>query len=190
MNIQSLNKSNLLNHGKRSILMILIAILCIPTLVACTPTQSASPENEMTTPIDNTDISIIELDETGSSADTDVASNETEESNSLSKDAQELENMATHFLLAYFNGDIDTLKDYLISPYEWDIDAYSDPENTPDLSSVVFKGISDITEKNIDDVCVVYAQYKDNSSSDRFQNLTMEFIKKDDGWKIQFYGLE
>ena len=54
MNIQSLNKSNLLNHGKRSILMILIAILCIPTLVACTPTQSASPENEMTTPIDNT----------------------------------------------------------------------------------------------------------------------------------------
>ena len=39
MNIQSLNKSNLLNHGKRSILMILIAILCIPTLVACTPTQ-------------------------------------------------------------------------------------------------------------------------------------------------------
>ena len=196
MNIQSLYGSKLLNSVKRSILT-LITMICIHTLTACAPTQTNLQESQITVSESNTDISAANLDKTEinididiTSADTETVETETEESHYLSKDAQDIETIATHFISAYFSGNSETLKEFLVTPYEWSIDTYSDPQNAPDLSSVVLSGISNITEKNIDDICVVYAQYKDNSSSDHVQNLTIEFIKKEDGWKIQFYGLE
>lgn len=196
MNILSLYGLKLLNQVKRSIL-IFVTMLCIHTLTACTPTQTNLQEDQITTPESSTDISAANLDKTETDLDIDITNTdieiietETEDSNSLSKDAEDIETIATHFISAYFRGDSEALKEFLVSPYEWSIDTYSAPQNAPDLSSVVLKGVSDITEKNIDDTCVVYAQYKDNSSSDHVQNLTIEFIKKEDGWKIQFYGLE
>lgn len=196
MNIQSLYGSKLLNYVKCSILT-LITMICIHTLTACTPAQTNLQDNQITVPEGNTDISAANLDKTEinididiTSADTETIEPETEESHSLSKDAQDIEIIATHFISAYFSGNSEALKEFLVTPYEWSIDIYSDPQNAPDLSSVVLSGISNITEKNIDDICVVYAQYKDNNSSDHVQNLTIEFIKKEDGWKIQFYGLE
>ncbi|SEA21877.1 hypothetical protein SAMN02745687_02184 [Lachnospiraceae bacterium NK3A20] len=194
--MQSYDGSNFLNYVKRNLLTLTI-LICIPTLTACGPTQTDSQGNETTVPESNTDVSAANLDQTEINIDNDITSTdtetietETEESHSLSKDAQDIETIATHFVSAYFSGDSEKLKEFLVTPYEWSIDTYPDPQNAPDLSSVVLKGISDITEKNIDDTCVVYAQYKDNSSSDYIVSLTMGFIKKEDGWKIQFYGLE
>lgn len=106
----------------------------------------------------------------------------------LSEDAEEIQDIAEKFSAAYFSGDMEEIKKYLTDPYDWDIEVYSNPEKSADISVIAIKGISDVGNKNVDDVCVISIQYK--QSDDMGQFLTIELIKKSEGWKIQFYGIE
>ena len=111
----------------------------------------------------------------------------TAENNSYSVDAQEIERIVTEFCTAYFGGDLDSIKSFLTDQYIWDIDVYENSANEVEITSV--KGMEDIGEKNIDDVCVVSVEYKEKGM-DTYVYLTVEFIKTDKGWKIEFYGNE
>lgn len=109
---------------------------------------------------------------------------------SLSENIQEIEAAAARFLSAYFEGDVEALKSYLTTPYEWHIDTYSNPDAAPDLSSGVLMGISEIPQADGAPIYVVSARYKNTPADDTMQHLTMEFVQQDHDWKIQFYGLE
>ncbi len=111
----------------------------------------------------------------------------TAENNSYSADAQEIEGIVTEFCAAYFGGDLDSIKSFLTDQYIWDIDVYENSANEVEITAV--KGLEDIGEKNIDDVCVVSVEYMEEGM-DTYVYLTVEFIKTDKGWKIEFYGNE
>ena len=111
----------------------------------------------------------------------------TAENNPSSADAQEIEKIVTEFCVAYFGGDLDSIKSFLTDQYIWDIDVYENSANEVEITSA--KGLEDIGEKNIDDVCVVSVEYKEEGM-DTYAYLTVEFIKTDKGWKIEFYGNE
>lgn len=108
----------------------------------------------------------------------------------LSEDAKEIQDIVETFSAAYFSGGVEEIKKYLTDPYDWDIEVYSNPEKSADISVIAINGISDIGNKNVDDICVIAMQYKQSASDDTVQSLTIELIKKSEGWKIQFYGIE
>ncbi|MCM1111667.1 MAG: hypothetical protein NC399_00280 [Muribaculum sp.] len=111
----------------------------------------------------------------------------TAKNNPYSADAQKIEGIITEFCAAYFEGDLDSIKSFLTDPYIWDVNVY---ENSADKVKVMaVKGLEDIGEKNIDDVCVVSVEYKEDGM-DAYVYLTVELIKTDKGWKIEFYGNE
>lgn len=110
-----------------------------------------------------------------------------QKNNSYSVDAQEIKEIVTEFCAAYFGGDLDSIKPFLTDKYIWDIDVYEDSADKVEVTAI--KGLEDIGEKNIDDVCVVSVEYKEDGL-DTYVYLTLEFIKTDKGWKIEFYGNE
>lgn len=111
----------------------------------------------------------------------------TAEKPSYSVDAQEIEGIVMEFCAAYFGGDSDSVKYFLTDQYIWDMDVYGNSADKVEVTAV--KGLEDIGEKNIDDVCVVSVKYKEEGM-DTYGYLTVEFIKTDKGWKIEFYGNE
>ncbi len=126
------------------------------------------------------------------SADTDQETSKevqkvTAENNLYSADAQEIEDIVTEFCTAYFGGDLDSVKSFLTDQYIWDIDVYENSSNEVEIMAV--KGLEDIGEKNVNDVCVVSVEYKEEGM-DTCVYLTVEFIKTDKGWQIEFYGNE
>lgn len=106
----------------------------------------------------------------------------------LSSDVQEIKDIVEAFAAAYFTGDIESIQLYLTTPYDWDTDVYEGAAD--EVSNISVKGLADIGEKAVGDVCVVSLEYKESADSDTFNYLTIELIKQSDGWKIQFYGVE
>lgn len=105
----------------------------------------------------------------------------------LSADAQEVKGIAEKFAAAYFSGDMDTVQSCLTTPYEWDIEAYA---GTEVISEFTLKGLNDIGKEEAGSSKVISLEYKNNEQEDVFQYLTLEFVKQESGWKIQFYGME
>ena len=113
---------------------------------------------------------------------------EKKEGETLSADGQEIKGIVEAFAAVFFSGDRESIKNYLTTPFEWDIDVY---EGAADMvSDTSVKGLTEIDEKDIGDTCVVSLEYKDSAKSDTFRYLTIKLIKQSDGWKIQFYGIE
>ncbi len=101
---------------------------------------------------------------------------------------QQVEKMLFDFGGAYLTADTDSIKQYLTDPYEWDIELYQNPSSEAAVSGI--QCLEDIQGKSIGDIAVVYLQYKESSASETSQSMTVELIKSEDGWKIQFYGFE
>ncbi len=109
--------------------------------------------------------------------------------NGLSEDAKAVEQVVTGFYRAYFAGDIDVFKQYLVRPYEWGPECLYD--STSDIGISAVKGLEEIGDKNIGDTCSVSVEYLDyEESDDAYRYLTVELIKTEDGWKIYSYGIE
>lgn len=103
----------------------------------------------------------------------------------MSADAREIKDVAEKFAAAYFGGDMDTVQSCLTTPYEWDIEVYA---GTEIISDFTLKGLKDTGEEA--GSRVISLEYKCNEQEDSFQYLTLEFIRQEDSWKIQFYGIE
>lgn len=105
----------------------------------------------------------------------------------LSEDGQEVKRIAENFLEAYFSGNTETIPNYLTNPYEWDIEAYT---GTGTISELTLKGLTNIDKEEIGSTQTISLEFRDSNYEDMFQYFTMEFVKQNDGWKIQFYGIE
>lgn len=110
----------------------------------------------------------------------------------LSEDGQELKNMAQSFAAAYFSGDTDTMQSYLTNPYEWGIEVYAglDASGAGTVSDLTLKGLKETGKEETGSKQVLSLEFRDSNYKEMFLYLTMECIKQEDGWKIQFYGLE
>lgn len=110
----------------------------------------------------------------------------------MSEDGQEIKSIAENFAAAYFGGDTDTMQSYLTNPYEWEVEVYEglDTAGAGAISDLTLKGLTDIGNGAIGSTRVISLEFRDSNMDDRFIYLTMEYVKQEDGWKIQFYGLE
>lgn len=110
----------------------------------------------------------------------------------LSEDAQEIKSIAENFVAAYFSGDTDAVQRDLTNPYEWDIEVYEglDATGAGTISGLTLKGLGDTGIKEVGSTHVISFEFRDSNYEDMFLYLTIELIKQEDGWKIQFYGLE
>lgn len=105
-------------------------------------------------------------------------------------DAEEIEELVMKFSDAYFKGDTAALQEYLVVPYEMNIEVYPNTDKAQEVVIMGISGLEEVQEKDLEEVSVVYLQFKEAADSDTTVNLTIELIKKQEGWKIQFYGLE
>lgn len=107
---------------------------------------------------------------------------------SAASDTQEIKEMAEKFAAAYFSGDVEAVQDCLINPYKWDIEVYT---GTGIINNVTIKDLETETDReDIGSTKVILVEYKSSDKEDTYQYLTLEFVKQEDGWKIQFYGIE
>jgi hypothetical protein len=99
-----------------------------------------------------------------------------------------IEKLIENFSKSWFEGNIDTLKQYLSESYAGDIDVYYKPENKDEVVINALKGLDNINESTID--CVIWLEFKEFEADDTYKYLTMELIKEGTDWKVQFYAME
>lgn len=198
---QTILTRNKKKNGFAACVVTILLTLSLGTLIAC-----SSNENNIPAPSSNTEQNspsepasepgVSQPDGQIQTSDAAGATTEAVPENAgqdgtevtLSADAQAVQEIAQGFLNAYFNADTDSLKDYLIEPYGWDIEVYDG--NAVEISSLSLKGLAEIPEMEVGAACVVSAEFKRTAQDDSYRYLTIELIKETAGWKISFYGLE
>ncbi len=182
---------NILNRTKKKngflLLVCVVSLtLTLGTLVGCSIIEPDSSEPSPTT---------NETENNSTSISPETLPTDIQESGSvenggetLSTDGQEIKGIVEAFATVYFSGDKDSIQNYLTTPFEWNLDVYEGAADK--VSDMSIKGLTEIGEKAIGDICVVSLEYKDSAKSDTFQYLTIELMKQSNGWKIQFYGIE
>ncbi len=153
-------------------------------------TSSENGDTQTVLPVDNTDTLYDPPKTDGMDTQTIPAqepdTNENSEEN-LSADAQEIKNLVEEFAAAYFSGNIDAVQRLLPDTYDWDIDVY---EGTGTISDITLKGLPETDEQPEGTVMVVSVEHRNSDFGDTLQYLTIELIKQNGRWEIQFYGLE
>ena len=92
------------------------------------------------------------------------------------------------FAEAYFGGNVDAIQKFLANTYEGKADIY---ESTGTISDLTVKGLSDTDEKKIENERIaVSLEFRDSNYEDMFLYVTFVFVRQEDGWKIQSYGVE
>lgn len=186
-------KNNLTKLKKKNRFPILIYVISVTLslgmITGCSIAESAFTENQIDTPreesADSTNTQTVTM---GTPGGEESSQNNVQNSEStLSADGQVIESIAEEFAAAYFGGDIDAIQNYLAVPYEWDINVYT---GTGIISEVNLKGVTDIGEEEIGNIEIISLEYRDSNMEETLLYLTLEFIKQEDGWKIQFYGVE
>ncbi len=104
------------------------------------------------------------------------------------EDCQEIRNIVDEFAEAYFGGDVDAIQKFLANTYEGKADIY---ESTGTIRDLTVKGLSDTDEKKIENErTAVSLEFRDSNYEDMFLYVTFVFVRQEDGWKIQSYGVE
>ncbi|MGN0292612.1 MAG: hypothetical protein ACI4D3_01270 [Lachnospiraceae bacterium] len=100
---------------------------------------------------------------------------------------KEISDLAKDFAEAYFNRDTETIAGFLVEDYQWGIDVFSGGEV---ISDILVKQISGVEDTEIGAIHVMSVEFRESDQPDRLQYLTIEFVRRADGWKVQSYGLE
>lgn len=99
--------------------------------------------------------------------------------------------IAKEFTEAYFQGDSETIKKYLVEDYSGTLDTYTDSresKGTETVSINEIKGLADVG----DETGVTYTVQAEflPAGEDSLFYLFMDFEKQEGGWRIRTYGLE
>lgn len=100
---------------------------------------------------------------------------------------KEIADLAKDFAQSYFNRDADGIAGFLVEDYQWGIDVFSGGEV---ISDILVKQISGVEDTEIGAIHVMSVEFRESDQPDRLQYLTIEFVRRADGWKVQSYGLE
>ena len=107
----------------------------------------------------------------------------------VTADRLEIEAITYRFTDAYFSGDTFTIGTYLVSPYQYNShDVFSEGGEVSSEKTV--KGLEAIGNEQIGVRKTVWVEFKTSKYPDVYIYLRIEFIKQENGWKVDFYGLE
>jgi len=203
-------KNVLLKSNKKNGWLVCVCVVCLTlmsgAMVGCSAVKGLpyevqaqtsltdmmmSENGDMQTvlPVDNTDMPYDPPYDPPKTDDADTHTNTNGNSGgNLSADAQEIKNLVEEFASAYFDGNIDAVQRLLPETYDWDIDVY---EGTGTISDITLKGLPETGEQPEGTVLVVSVEHRNSDfGDDMFLYLTIELIKQNGRWNIQFYGLE
>ncbi len=108
----------------------------------------------------------------------------------VNETALELEDRMNAFYNAYFQGDVDWIKQLLTKDYSWDVDVYEDLERADEVEITrEIKGLDNVDAEGSADSYTLSLEFR-NPDEDSLTYLTAEFVKENGEWKISFYGLE
>ena len=99
--------------------------------------------------------------------------------------------IAKEFSEAYFQGDSETIKKYLVEDYSGTLDTYTDSresKGTETVSINEIKGLADVGDET-GVTYTVQAEFLPAGEGSLFY-LFMDFEKQEGGWRIRTYGLE
>lgn len=198
-------KNILLKSKKKNGLFILVCAVSITvflgmmagcSIIEPSPSKTQRSNEFPSSQMDNNETSSDESTDNANAQTVEPQTPESQESKidnannlkeTLSEDGQEIKSIAEEFATAYFSGDIDTVQNYLVTPYEWNMDVYT---GTGEISETTLKGLTEIGDEVIGSIQVVSLEYRDSDVKEALRYLTMEFVKQEEGWKIYFYGIE
>ena len=107
----------------------------------------------------------------------------------VTEDRLEIEAITNKFADAYFSGDTYTIGTYLVSPYQHNShDVFS--EGGEVSSEKTIKGLEAVGDEQVGTRKTVWVEFKTSKYPDMYIYLRIDFIKQEDGWKVDFYGLE
>ena len=107
----------------------------------------------------------------------------------VTEDRLEIEAITNRFVDAYFAGDTFTIGTYLVNPYQYSSqDVFSEEGEVS--SEKTIKGLEAIGNEQIGAEKTVWVEFKTSQYPDMYIYLRIEFIKQEDGWKVDFYSLE
>lgn len=119
----------------------------------------------------------------------DLANNLEEVSAQLNETARELEELMTLFCTAYFEGDDDTVKGFLVNDYEWNLEVYGDAAHADEVEIIQIKGLQQIDEGNLTDHYNLSLEIR-ISGEDSLTYLSVTWENQNGSWKVRGYGLE
>jgi len=203
-------KNVLLESNKKNGRFVCVCVVCLTLLsgamVGCSAVKNLPSEVKEQTnstdvmPSENGDMqTVLPVDNTDTpyeppktdDADTQTLPEEPDTNENsgenLSADAQEIKNLVEEFAEAYFSGNIEAVQRLLPENYDWDIDVY---EGTGAISDITLKGLPETEEQSEGTVLTISVEHRNSDFEDMLQYLTIELIKQNDRWEIQFYGLE
>lgn len=108
-----------------------------------------------------------------------------------SGDEREVQEMVADFSECYFNGNTEGIPKYLADSFSGDIEIYSGINadlGGGTVSDFNLKGLESLQEPA--DVYHVSLEFKDSYMPDQFLYLSVDVVRQDGAWKIQWYGLE
>lgn len=112
------------------------------------------------------------------------------EAGSLSAEAKTVEDIAEKVFAAYFKGDRKVIEAYAIDADNETFELFPGAGKETPVPSHKIKGAENADGKNIDDTLEIWCEFKGTPADDYLQYLTITFIKKTDGWKVMWLGLE
>lgn len=90
---------------------------------------------------------------------------------------------------AYFGGDQERIRDFLADSYDGEIEVYTDTDREV-TGMTAIKGLENMEESEIGDTKEISMECSMSNTGEGLLYLTLEMVKQEDGWKIEFYGLE
>lgn len=174
--------------SRQFILTIITVVLSANLLAGCAQNETPNASEEVITTQESTD----KVEE--SSAEISTTSQETQTSNveseTRSDDEIKVQEITEKVFAAYFKGDAAAIEPYILDTAEDVFEPHSTAgEDTP-IPEYKIKGLANVNDMNLDDLCEISCEFTAAPTDDYFQYLTITFIKKDDGWKVQSIGLE
>lgn len=134
------------------------------------------------------------VSESGDAAKQDQAPNASDEIKQqevpdFSEDALEIMRVANEFAGAYFGGDQERIRDFLADSYDGEIEVYTDTDREV-TGMTAIKGLENMEESEIGDTKEISMECSMSNTGEGLLYLTLEMVKQEDGWKVEFYGLE
>lgn len=102
------------------------------------------------------------------------------------KDILEIQKIIYGFAGAYFEGDVDTVKKYIIEPDKADV--YKNNKDRIYISCL--KGLDDLQAGRHIDKITSSLEFLTSEMPDSYTYLTIDLVRVKNSWKISWYGLE
>lgn len=111
---------------------------------------------------------------------------------SLSEDGAQLRLLAETFWKAYLAGESENLRQCLSEDYSGSVDTFPDGQDGHVREEAMLQAVKgwNVEEKAVGEDCEIWLEFRPAASADTLEYLTLHAVKRQEGWKIDSYGLE